>query len=129
VDLRERAIIKYLLAACHALLRSGQVPIRVERRKKMESNLYLAARAAPFLGIHNKATPPGLKNVGRPKATPTRRPALTACVRLQTHFDLLPPQLHTNAPTHPRQKRFPRARICKFSHGQFFLERARSAHC
>jgi hypothetical protein len=72
----ERAIIKYLLAACHAAsepLRTSANTCREEKR----SNLYLAARAAPFLGIHNKAAspPPGLKNGARPR----RRPALTAC--------------------------------------------------
>lgn len=74
--------------------RSGQVPIRVERKR---SNLYLAARAAPFLGIHNKAPPPGLKNDDDLASLAS----YVFAVRLQTHFDLLPPRMHTNAPTRP----------------------------
>jgi hypothetical protein len=74
----------------------------------------LAATAAPFLGIHNKAAspPPGLKN-----AVPNPDETTWFVLRASSNHTLIYCLLGERTLAHARTKRL--ARVREFSHGQF----------
>lgn len=106
--------------------RSGQVPIRVE--EKDPTYIWPPERHLSWAYIIKRRRRRGLKKKRCP--TPTSWPETASrpacvCECVFKHTLIYCPvgcvHTQTHALTHARTKRFPRARICKFSHGQFLL--------